>query len=159
MPQAVQQALSGRGVSAGQITGRSAAEIRGLQPALTAASRGLESAGSTLQGLLSQYQTEKADIFTPLQIEGTLISAQSANEYDLMKTQITSALNREITQMQETGATDRANIARAVEMAKLEDKYGGISFQDLGTQLGIFKGTELVGTQPITKFGSTDTGW
>lgn len=146
LPQSVQQALSGQGVTAGQIKGRTSAEIQNLQPALTAASRTLESSQAGLSNLLNQYQTETANIFTPLEIEAGLLGDNIAQEFGLFKQKIGADLQRELAQLQETGATDRANIERAIRLAEIEAASEQGEFRDLGDRIALinpFTGQEI----------------
>lgn len=159
LPQSVQQALAGQGVSSGQIAGRQASEIRGLQPAIESATRGLETGGATLENLLREFTGRTQATFAPFEIEANMLNASSQQEFDLYKTQIESDLDRELAQISRQTTLDVAQIQKATQLAQLEDKYAGISFQDLGNRLGIFKGTEMVGEQAKGKLGTLADGW
>ena len=121
--QAIEQGAGGE-LTSSQIKARSASDIANwiqtITPGLRESARGLEKAQALVSSLVSQYQVDREDIFTPLQIEAGLLGESMIQEYGLFKQQIDANLQRELAQLQETGATDRANIQRAIELAKME---------------------------------------
>ncbi len=149
------------GISAPRLQQRIAAKTAELAPGIESATAGLEAAGSGLENLLTEFSSRTQAAFAPYEIEANLLSASSAQEFDLFKTQMSNELSRELAQLSRQTTLDLNSLERAKQLAELEAKYEPISFQNLGTTLGIFQGANLVGSQPITKFGSTstDTGW
>lgn len=149
------------GISAPNLEKRIAAKTSELQPTLTAASQGLESAGSTLTGLLGQYQTETSNIFTPLQIEAGLLGDTMAQEFDLFKTNIQSSLDRELAQLSSKTSLTIADLNRANDLAKTEAAASQGSFQDLGDRVVLIDPTtgKEIASFNKGKLGSLDTGW
>ena len=146
LPGVLTESARGKDISANQLERMIASQIGELQPSLTGAARGLESSQAGLSNLLSQYGVETANIFTPLEIESGLLGQSISEEFGLFKTQITAALDRELEQMRQTGATDRANIERATRLAEIEQANDEGAFVDLGDRYALvtpFSGQEL----------------
>jgi len=161
LPQAVQQALSGQGVTAGQLAGRTAAEIKGLQPAIESATRGLEASGAGLQNLLSEFGSRTQAAFTGLGLEAQMLGQNIGQEFDLFKQQISSDLDRELANLSRQTTLDVAQLNRATQLAQLEQTASNIDFVDLGDRIGIFDfAGNLLRTEKKGKLGTLgDDGW
>ena len=164
--QAIEQGAGGE-LTAGQIKARTASDVasflRDSLPALRESARGLEAAQQLVSSLANQYQVESSQIFTPLSIEAGLLGESMAQEYGLFKQQIDANLQRELAQLQETGATDRANIQRAIELAKMEQAANEGVVLNLGDRAALVNpttGEEIksfaLGLAPKKGSGSTD---
>ena len=137
LPEAVQQALSGRGVSAGQITGRTASELKGLQPTIESAARGLESSQAGLENLLTEFSSKTQQVFTPFEIEAGMLGENIAQEFGLLKTNIQAELDRELAKLSRQTQLDLADIQKATRMAELEQATNEGSFADLGDRIAL----------------------
>lgn len=144
-----QQTIAKRvGISAPRLQQRIGAETMKYQPQVETAASGLASAERGLSSLLGDYSQSSQNIIAPLQIESGFLGESIKNQWDVFKTQLTSATDRAIAELKERGLNDRGALDRANELAKIEATAKNPTFQDLGDRMGIYVGTQLVGTTP-----------
>ncbi|MHC4453224.1 MAG: hypothetical protein ACYSWS_00835 [Planctomycetota bacterium] len=151
------QAAMGKDVSAGQlkrmIGSRFSEARKSLEPAAAITAMKLGDVGSALQSAVGQYGVETGLIFKPLEIEAGILGAQSAQEFDLYKSTMKNELDLELQKLQNASAMDIERLRQSGALdqlnktAEIEDKYAGISFQNLGDVMGIYKGTEKIGEE------------
>lgn len=146
LPQSVQQALAGQGVSAGQIAGRQSAELQALQPTIESVTRGLEAGGAGLQNLLQEFSSRTQATFAPFEIEAGVLGDQIAQEFSLFKTNIQANLDRELAYLSRQTELDLADIEKAIRLAEAEQAASEGVFRDLGDRIALinpFTGDEI----------------
>jgi hypothetical protein len=162
-PEVQRQATRGRGITEDVLARLIAQKTQELQPTAETATRAFEEAGAGLEGLLGAFGTRAANVIAPFEIEAGVFGDQMAQEFDLFKTQIGADLDRELEQMRQTGLTDRANITRATELAKIEATASEGQLKDLGDRVALispFTGQEVASFKKglAPRRGTTTTG-
>ena len=138
VPDQVKSAVQGTGITASQLAAKIAGRQSEYAPELESATRGLETSQAGLSNLLADFQSRTQATFAPYEIEAGLLGENMAKEFDLYKSQIKNALDRELAIISEQGLMDRAQLDRATKLAELEQTANQIQFQDLGDRIGIY---------------------
>ena len=164
------------GISAPRLAQRTAAETAKLTPALEAAQRGLETATGAQQFAETEFGRRIGQEMKPFEIEAGLMGQEVASQFDMLKTQVTNDLNRELAQLSAQTQLSVADMNRLTRMAELEQATQQGSFQDFGNRVALINpvtGQEISsfakglsptkGTTPVNTdqyyggSGSTDT--
>lgn len=160
LPEAIQQAVLGKDVSAGQLGRITAAKQQEALPGLRDVGRALESTGAGLESLLNEFTSRTQSAFAPFEMEAGLLGENIKNQYDLFKTQIQGELDKELQRITNQGAKDLKDIEKAMKLAELEQTANSVDFVDLGDKIGIFDSSgNLLRTEKKGKLGTLADGW
>lgn len=129
------QAARGFDVTQNQLERIIAQKLIDIQPSAETASRTLESATAGLSEALGDFTARTQGVFSVFELESGVLGESAAQAFGLFKTQISNDLDRELEQMRQTGATDRANIDRAIKLAQLEAASEQGEFRSLGDRV------------------------
>lgn len=149
-------AARGRDVNANQLARIIAADTQEQAPIAQRATQNLLNAEGVLQSKIGQ-------ILSPYEIEAGFLGDNIKTAVDLFKTQVSADLQRELTQLQEKGINNRAQLERAIRLAEIEQ--GGFDYVDAGdrievrnTRTGEIMDSILKGLAPTRSSGGS-SGW